>query len=347
MRDFFDKHGRLGWVIASLLLIALVGTIVILTVKPTAQASPSSTEVIQPPSSTETETAPVENPTEITQTQDAVTETPAAAEAALAIGSTRVSEIDGMEQVYVPAGEFLMGTNDIEAKRDLGGGRAYPEVPQFTYYLDSYWIDKYEVTNKQYHECMDAGVCTEPHRIGSYTYPDYFTNPIYDNYPVVWVNWDQAVTYCEWAGRRLPTEAEWEKAARGTDGRKYVWGNDPYMEDKANICDVNCTRTHRLEDYNDGYPDLAPVGSYPAGISPYGALDMAGNVWEWNSTKIMPYPYDATDGREDPGGIDVERVWRGSSWGNGLWWIRVSTRYHALDFYSWYVLGIRCAASAE
>lgn len=267
--------------------------------------------------------------------------------AALTVGSTRISEIDGMEQVFVPAGEFLMGTNDVEAKRDIEGGRAYPEIPQFTYTLDDFWIDKYEVTNQQYHACMDAGACSEPHRIGSYTYPDYFTNAVYDNYPVVWVNWFQATDYCEWAGRRLPTEAEWEKAARGVDGRKYPWGDEPYSVDKANICDVNCTRTHSLPEYNDGFADVAPIGSFPAGASPYGALDMAGNVWEWNSTEIMLYPYDATDGREDPGGIDVERGWRGSSWANGLWWLRSSTRYHARDSYSWYVLGFRCAANVE
>jgi len=343
--SFLGKHRRLGWILALLILIALVFVIFLLVsnhktaaVPPIETAVPA-VETVSPtePPITANEaaaaTAPVAEKTE--------TPTPAA----LVAGSVRTSEVDDMDQVYVPAGEFLMGTNDIEAKRTVAGGRAYPEIPQFTYYLDSLWIDKYEVTNKQYHDCMDAGVCTEPHRVGSYTYPDYFINPIYDNYPVVWINWFQANDYCEWAGRRLPTEAEWEKAARGTDGRKYPWGNDPYTEDKANICDVNCTRTHSLAEFNDGYPDLAPVGSYPAGASPYGALDMAGNAWEWNSTAIMPYPYDAKDGREDPGGIDVERGWRGSSWANGLWWLRSSVRYHAKVFYSRYVLRLRCAAS--
>ncbi|PKN97283.1 MAG: hypothetical protein CVU42_16600 [Chloroflexi bacterium HGW-Chloroflexi-4] len=292
-----------------------------------------------------------QTPLESTNQPDSVTQTESAtlptSEQQLTVGSFRISDIDGMEQLYIPAGEFLMGTNDIEAKREISGGRAYPEIPQFTYFLEAFWLDKYEVTNKQYHKCMEAGACTEPHRIGSYTYPDYFTNPAYDNYPVVWVSWFQATDYCAWADRRLPTEAEWEKAARGPDGRKYPWGNDPYSADKANICDVNCTRTHQLNAFDDGYPDLAPVGSYPAGVSPYGVLDMAGNVWEWNSTEIRDYPYDANDGREDPGGIDVERGWRGSSWANGLWWLRSSVRYHALDFYSWYVLGFRCAASAD
>ena len=148
-----------------------------------------------------------------------------------------------MEQVYVPAGDFLMGTNDVEAKRTEAGGRAYPEVPQFTLYLDSYWIDKYEVTNSQYALCLAAGVCTEPHRIASFSYPDYFTSPKYANYPVVWLSWFQARDYCTWAGRRLPTEAEWEKAARGTDGRKYPWGNEELTGERANFCDVNCTRT--------------------------------------------------------------------------------------------------------
>ena len=287
-----------------------------------------------------------QSPVESTTTTEEALSTPTH-DQILDIGSIRISDIDNMEQVYVPAGEFLMGTNDIEAKREISGGRAYPEIPQFTYYLDAFWIDKYEVTNKQYKSCMDAGACSEPHRIGSYTYPDYFTNPVYDNYPAVWVTWFQATDYCAWAERRLPTEAEWEKAARGTDGGKYPWGNDPYTADKANICDVNCTRTHSLPEFDDGYPDLAPVGSYPAGVSPYGGLDMAGNAWEWNSTEIREYPYDANDGREDPGGIDIERGWRGSSWANGLWWLRSSVRYHALDFYSWYVLGFRCASSAD
>ena len=356
MRDFFSRHWKLGWIVSLILLISLliISLIFILGKKSVFTVAQTETIVFtnQPvveTITTKTQPEPTPIPTQNTPTPEISIEPTAEA---LEIGSTRISEIDGMEQVYVPAGEFIMGSTDVEAKLDLTGGRAYPEIPQFTYYLDSYWIDKYEVTNKQYHACMDAGGCTEPHRLFSYTYQDFFTNPIYDNYPVVWVNWFQANEYCKWAGRRLPTEAEWEKAARGTDGRKYTWGNDPYSEDKANICDINCTRAHALKQFNDGYADLAPVGSYPAGASPYGALDMAGNVWEWNSTEIRLYPYESSDGREDaslsnydPYGPDIERVWRGSTWSNGLWWLRVTTRYHSKDSYSWYVLGIRCAAT--
>jgi serine/threonine-protein kinase len=251
-----------------------------------------------------------------------------------------------MVQMYVPAGDFIMGAaeTDKDAKHTTAGGRAYPEVPQFTYYLDSYWIDKYEVTNRQYALCVAAGACQPPWVNSSYTYDKYYGNPEFANYPVIWVNWFKARDYCTWAGRRLPTEAEWEKAARGTDGRMYPWGNEPLDGTRANFCDVNCTRTHAYETINDGYADTAPVGSYPAGASPYGVMDMSGNVWEWVSSLIAPYPYDANDGREDPNSPD-ERAWRGGPWSNGYWWMRSSVRYRSVNWYQWYVLGFRCASS--
>lgn len=260
------------------------------------------------------------------------------------MGSTRISEVDQMVQVYVPSGEFLMGSTDPEAKITLEGGRAYPEIPQHTVYLDGYWMDKYEVSNGQYALCVDAGVCQPPFQSSSYTYAEYFGNPEYSNYPVIWVSWYMARGYCEWAGRRLPTEAEWEKAARGTDGRKYPWGNEPLSGERANFCDINCTRSIANPAYNDGYPDTSPVGSYPAGASPYGAMDMSGNVWEWVSTLIQPYPYDSTDGREDLDSTG-ERAWRGAPWSNGFWWMRSSVRYRSIPTYWWYNLGFRCASS--
>jgi len=249
-----------------------------------------------------------------------------------------------MEQVYVPAGEFIMGSDDKEAKRTIEGGRAYPEIPVNIVYLDGYWIDKYEVTNRQYALCVDAGVCEPPFATYSFTRPTYYGDPEYDNYPVIWVDWFRARTYCEWAGRRLPTEAEWEKAARGTDGRKYPWGNDPLTGERANFCDIDCPRTFANPIFDDGFPETAPVGSFPAGASPYGAMDMSGNVWEWTASLIRDYPYDATDGREDmeSGG---ERVWRGGPWSNGVWWMRSAVRYRSVPTYMHYSLGFRCASS--
>ena len=260
------------------------------------------------------------------------------------IGSTRISEVDQMEQVYVPAGEFTMGSDDFYARRTTEGARAYPELPVNSVFLDGYWIDKYEVTNGQYKLCLEAGACQQLHLSSSETRSNYFGNPEFSNYPVIWVTWYMARAYCEWAGRRLPTEAEWEKAARGTDGRSYPWGNNPLSGERANFCDINCPRTIANSNYDDGYADTSPVGSYPDGASPYGVMDMSGNVWEWISTLIQPYPYDPNDGRED---LDVwgERVWRGGPWSNGIWWMRSTVRYRSSPQYWGVNLGFRCASS--
>ena len=269
---------------------------------------------------------------------------PALIETEPTIGSTRLFEVDQMLQVYVPSGEFIMGSDDDEAKMTIEGGRAYPEIPVNTVYLDGYWFDKYEVSNGQYALCVDAGVCQPPFLSSSETRPYYYSDPEYSNYPVIWVNWYMARAYCEWAGRRLPTEAEWEKAGRGTDGREYPWGNEPLSGERANFCDINCPRTTTNPNYNDGYADTSPVGSYPAGASPYGAMDMSGNVWEWTGTLIMPYPYDSNDGRENPE-VNGERAWRGGPWSNGYWWMRVSVRYRSIPNYWQVNLGFRCASS--
>lgn len=296
----------------------------------TTTPEPTATNTAEPTATAEAEVQPT----------DAVEPTEAAPEE----GTTRISEADGMEQIYIPAGEFIMGTDDPNAKQTVEGGRAYPELPAHTVTLDGYWIDKYEISTSQYALCVEAGACDPPYRSDSETRPAYYGNPEYADYPVIWVSWYMSTEYCEWAGRRLPTEAEWEKASRGTDGRMYPWGNDPIDGTRANFCDANCPRTIANYNYDDGYADTAPVGSYPLGASPYGVLDMSGNVWEWTSTIIEPYPYDATDGREDPDRY-AERVWRGGPWSNGTWWQRSSIRYRSIPFY-WYVnLGFRCAAS--
>ena len=178
------------------------------------------------------------------------------------LGASRVYT-DGMTGLYVPAGAFLMGSRDDDPQSWAD------ETPRHKVTLDAYWIDRTEVTNVMYARCVQAGVCKAPKLSRSYTRESYFGNPQYENYPVIYVSWGAAYRYCQWAGRRLPTEAEWEKAARGTTGQRYPWGNQP----------PDATRGNGEEPGSD----TAAVGSYPAGISPYGALDMTGNVWEWIS----------------------------------------------------------------
>ena len=279
-----------------------------------------------------------------TQPQSTATTQPTAKPSELTSGTQKISEKDQMAQVYIPAGEFTMGSNDPDSKITWTGGRAAPEIPVNKVTLDSYWMDKFEVTTGQYATCVTAGGCKPPHLTKYYIGPNYYGNPEFSNYPVIFVDWYMATAYCKWAGRRLPTEAEWEKAARGTDGRKYPWGNEPISGDRANFCDVNCPKTFANPNYDDGYKVTAPVGSYPKGASPYGVMDMAGNVWEWTSTIIMAYPYSATDGREDPN-MRAERVWRGGTWSDGTWWLHSALRYRAVQTYFYGNLGFRCAST--
>jgi formylglycine-generating enzyme required for sulfatase activity len=173
-----------------------------------------------------------------------------------------------------------MGNRDMVGD-DFVNSASVKEWPQHTVYLDNYWIDQTEVTNIQYNQCVVAGVCE-----GGDTAPEWA------DFPVTNVNWNQARTYCEWAGGRLPTEAEWEKAARGTDGRTYPWGEG-----------IDCDHARYAEAPNCGN-EILPVGSLPAGASPYGALDMAGNIAEWTAD-WMDVNYYESSPRENPTGPDV------------------------------------------
>jgi len=206
---------------------------------------------------------------------------------ALDIGSTQVSPKDGMVLVYVPAGEFLMGSTEADidkvmaqcsfCKRELTVG----EQPQHTVTLAAYWINKTEVTNGMYAQCVADGACEPPQETKSYTRSSYYDDNQYADYPVIYVDWNQANGYCEWAGGRLPSEAEWEKAARGTDGRTYPWGEQGVAGNLLNFADKNTNFDWSDKTIDDGYEDTAPVGNYPEGASVYGVLDMAGNVYEW------------------------------------------------------------------
>jgi len=220
-----------------------------------------------------------------------------------------------MTLVYVPAGEFLMGSAD-------GDADAYDdEKPQHRVYLDAFWMDRTEVTKDQYQQCVAAGKCAAPSCRGTGQ----------GNHPVVCVSWQDAADYCAWAGRRLPTEAEWEKAARGTDGRKYPWGNEA----------PDCNRLNYGGCVNN---NTSAVGSYPKGASPYGALDMAGNVWEWVADWYDAKYYAGSSARNPTGPASGEyRVVRGGSWFGHQRGVRAAYRDRYLPDYCNVNIGFRCA----
>jgi formylglycine-generating enzyme required for sulfatase activity len=232
----------------------------------------------------------------------------------------------GETLVYVPAGEFTMGSDNGNSD----------EKPIHTVYLDAFWIDQTEVTNKQYKDCVDAGMCEPPSDTSSYKHPSYYGNSEFDDYPVIYVNWDKANRYCEvWSGTGadLPTEAQWEKAARGTDQRTYPWGED-----------ISCNKTN----YNNCVGATSPVKNYPNNMSPYGAYDMAGNVWEWVNDYYQGDYYTVMgDNASNPKGpvSGTSRVLRGGSWYDIDNYVRSAIRLGSgptvTDFYS----GFRCARS--
>jgi serine/threonine-protein kinase len=239
--------------------------------------------------------------------------------------------------VYVPAGEFWMGSTDedinavtAECVQDCEPDRYPRERPQQQVYVSAFWIDRTEVTNAQYKLCVADGACSPPSTAASNDRGSYYDNPRFDNYPVVMVTWKQAQEYARWAGGRLPTEAEWEYAARGPSRNVYPWGNQPPDASLLN--------------YGWNLTDTTAVGSYPAGASWCGALDMAGNVWEWTSSLYQDYPYDPGDGREDPdaGG---NRVFRGGAFAYYKERARCAYRGDDRPESSWFTLGIRVVVS--
>ncbi len=234
-------------------------------------------------------------------------------------GTIRVSEEDGMEMVFVPAGEFSMGSgaNDPSADAD--------ELPVHTVYLESFWIDKTEVKNSMYGKCVSDGACTPPAR------SRFYENEQYSNHPIIGVSWEQANAYCGWAGRRLPTEAEWEKAARGTDGRIYPWGNE--------------SPTAGLANFDQHVNETTPVGSYPEGESSYGALDMAGNAWEWAMDGYSPDYYSISPEKNPLSESPVNRrVLKGGNWDSNADGIRSANRFWAFPGRN-DTDGFRCADS--
>jgi formylglycine-generating enzyme required for sulfatase activity len=225
----------------------------------------------------------------------------------------RARPTDGM--VVIPGGTFAMGSDDKDANEN--------EKPVHPVTVASFRLDKTEVTVADYGACVAAGRCTEPeayrdergdfHACCNWRHPEQRSR-----HPVNCVDFLQAAAYCAWLGKRLPTEEEWEYAARGgAEGRKYPWGDQPPVQGLLNACGGECPSNLTAKrlfpvapmyEASDGWPETAPVGSFPAGASKHGVMDMAGNVWEWTATSYASY---------DGGSREDKRVLRGGSWGGG------------------------------
>ena len=210
---------------------------------------------------------------------------------------------------------------------------ALDERPAHRVYLDAFWIDETEVTNKMYSLCVAANACKEPPTKDSSKNYNYYGGLAFSNFPVIYVDWNMAQAYCAWAGRRLPTEAEWEKAARGPDGSLYPWGNE--------------APNGNLLNFNGNVGDPSSVKSYEEGKSPYGAYDMLGNVWELVNDWYSETYYQATPS-SNPQGPDFgqARVDRGGSWLEKSNYISVSKRDNGDPSFSALNLGFRCAMDA-
>lgn len=240
----------------------------------------------------------------------------------------RTNPRDGAEMVLVPAGEFLMGSTERE------GG--YDEHPQHRVHLDAYYIYRYEVTNGQFAKFVKETGYVAQGKWGNYCRPGM------DRHPVVFVTWNDASAYCGWANVRLPTEAEWEKAARGADGRKYPWGSS-WSDNRCNW--FKGPKLPGMADIGQGRGHL-PVGSFPLGASPFGALDMAGNVWEWCNDWYGATSYESSSPKNPRGpSMGKTHVVRGGSFNNDIpVCFRCADRYMMYPHNLGCTVGFRCAS---
>ncbi len=322
-------------------------------------STPTPSATFFPPTRTATAT-PSPTPTaSATPTLLPPTLTPAAEEARRVVAAT-----DRMTLVNVPAGNFLFGSadSDSHAKDD--------EKPQLSVYLDAYWIDRTEVTVAQFEAFVKAaayltdaerGCCSGDYAHvggtvyvptgGSFVFKAGWQLPngpaggeVVAQHPVVQVSWNDARAYCAWAGRRLPTEAEWDKAARGTDGRLYPWGDVFDGKLRLNLCDKNCWAAWRDPNYDDSFTRTGDVGVFPNGASPYGVLDMAGNVREWVQDFYSDNGYKGYPLKNPPGPESgIYHVARSGSWLDDVNGVRLEARSPLSADARDNITGFRCA----
>ena len=280
--------------------------------------------------------------------------------------------------VYIPAGEFEMGSSFFESQVFTGSVTqgnfkmfSFPDQrPKHRVYLDAYWIDKTEVSVGMFRKFVEAtGYKTTAERDGwgkpwkegpkdeewpeisgiDWQHPHAPDVVAGDELAVVQVSWEDGAAYSAWAGGRLPTEAEWEKAARGTDGRRFPWGNE-LDGTLMNYGDAQCpVERWRDLDFDDGYAYVAPVGSYPKGASPYGVLDMAGNVWEWVADWYDDAYYGVSPAQNPMGPESgTVRAQRGGSWydGEASAWVNSLVRHQNPPTDRYEDVGFRCMVPA-
>jgi formylglycine-generating enzyme required for sulfatase activity len=295
------------------------------TATPTPEPSPSTTNTVSPTASPTIPPTPTPKPS------------PTVLPTSTEVGFLQNAK-DNAELIYIPPGEFMMGSDPKNDPYYWGA-----EAPMHRVSLDGYWIYRTEVTNSMYMACVEEKACPRPAYNRSSTRSEYFGNPVYDDYPVIFVSYRDATAYCVWSGGRLPTEAEWEKAARGTDARLFPWGNEPPNGKRVNYCDWNCTASLRDSSQDDGYRETAPVGSFPDGASPYGVLDMSGNVWEWVFDWFQATYYQVSPELNPRGPASgTSRVVRGGSWYNPADGVRTVNRALQTPDKTLETVGFRC-----
>ena len=330
----------LVWMIVPVAALVITAVIAFLVLRANGMLGPIQPYVspvpTRVPMPTETQAPPTITPVPTRPPRPTETKLPTAT---LGIGSIWTRPADGMVMVYVPAGDFTMGDTADQAlgecqkfRNDCQRDWFTDEEPPHTVSLDSYWIDRTEVTNAMYAQCVKDGDCQAPSSLESNSRSSYYGDPQYNDYPVIFVFWNRANAYCQWAGARLPTEAEWEKAARKTDGRTYPWGED------APTCS--------LANFSSCAGDTTAVGSNPSGASPYGALDMAGNVWEWVNDGYDAAYYGNSPLSNPRGPASGEyRVLRGGAWNDNEDLLRSTNRFRFTPVYADSNLGFRCSRS--